>query len=150
VDSPQLVTVWFPTAADIEQLMVLDNLVYGKNALTKKQWAKLLVRPSALVIALAVKHPYPTAFAVIESHSKYSEILRLVVTPDYQRRGYGSLIVKMLAEYAPIELRLHEDNLNALRFAKKNGFKAIRINKNEFKNGDEIVLWKEQLPPKKN
>lgn len=69
---------------------------------------------------------------VIYGMRKHSlEIVRLVVAPDYQRRGFGSAMLTKIKKQltlnkrTAISVQVDDDNLTAQQFLAANGFRAV-------------------------
>ena len=70
----------------------------------------------------------------------------LIVDPDHQRKGIGTLLLKRLKSKLTgrrknIELVLRDDNLPGCLFLKSQGFQAKRILKKAYENGSDAYLF---------
>ena len=70
------------------------------------------------------------------------EIIQIGIMKSYQRRNYGSLIVnkiKKLKDIRKIFLEVSVENIQAINFYLKNGFKKIGIRKGYYKRNKQRV-----------
>jgi len=66
--------------------------------------------------------------------------MNLVVHPEYREKGIGKMLVKEAMKNSKRFIsRTREDNMNALEFLKRLGFKYKRRIKNYYKNGDNAI-----------
>ncbi len=70
------------------------------------------------------------------------EIIQIGIMKSYQRKNYGSLIVnkiKKLKDIRKIFLEVSVENIQAINFYLKNGFKKIGIRKRYYKRNKQRV-----------
>ena len=70
------------------------------------------------------------------------EIIQIGIMKSYQRKNYGSLIVnkiKKLKDIRKIFLEVSVENIQAINFYLKNGFKKIGIRKGYYKRNKQRV-----------
>lgn len=73
-----------------------------------------------------------------------AELLNFVIDTKYQRKGYGSILLKEISnDVNKIILEVDELNKQAINFYQKNNFRKIAIRKKYYKNlSDAIVMEK--------
>lgn len=88
------------------------------------------------------------AFVIARSMGGCTEIMELAVHPDFRRESYGSqLLDYVIAKTADsdarrrrIELEVREDNLTAISFYKKNGFRIDGRRKGFYPDCDGLLM----------
>ena len=71
-----------------------------------------------------------------------TEILNFGVLKEYQKKGIGSLLFDEVLKISEgiISLEVRESNINAINFYQNRGFKAVRVRKNYYSNGEDAYL----------
>lgn len=72
--------------------------------------------------------------------------MNMLIHPDYRRRGIGKLLFRKATEKSKrFVSRAREDNVDAIEFLKRIGFKQKRKIEKYYKNGDNALEmeWKE-------
>jgi ribosomal protein S18 acetylase RimI-like enzyme len=83
------------------------------------------------------------------SQLKDGWVHHLYIDPQFQSKGVGKLLLDKMKQHAPFGLRLRvfEDNIDAIRFYEREGFKLeekrnIEHTKNEENLPDRLYSWK--------
>ncbi len=73
------------------------------------------------------------------------EIEYIIVSPDYRKKGVGTLLLKSIENnnVKNITLEVKESNVVAINFYKKNGYKIEAMRKNYYGNKDGYLMLKE-------
>lgn len=71
------------------------------------------------------------------------DLLNIIVKPEYQNQGIGSILLKYIIdnkEDKKIMLEVRSKNINAIKLYQKYDFKIINIRKNYYKDDDAIIM----------
>lgn len=71
------------------------------------------------------------------------DLLNIIVKPEYQNQGIGSVLLKYLIDNKQdkkIMLEVRSKNINAIKLYQKYDFKIINIRKNYYKDDDAIIM----------
>ena len=71
------------------------------------------------------------------------DLLNIIVKPEYQNQGIGSVLLKYIIdnkEDKKIMLEVRSKNINAIKLYQKYNFKIINIRKNYYKDDDAIIM----------
>ena len=71
------------------------------------------------------------------------DLLNIIVKPEYQNQGIGSVLLKYLIDNKQdkkIMLEVRTRNINAIKLYQKYDFKIINIRKNYYKDDDAIIM----------
>lgn len=134
---------------DIEEVMEIEREVFGDP------WSK-----SAFISELE-KNPHAIYFTAIKERkiigytgfwilNDYIHITNLAVSPEYQKQGIASLLLKNIENTAGMSrkynlyLEVRKSNDNAIKFYKKRNFEIIDCKKNYYENNNEdaLIMWK--------
>lgn len=82
-------------------------------------------------------------FIEIEKHFEIIDLVNIAVLEEYQRDGIATMLINyifmnMNAEKMLLEVR--ENNIKAIKFYEKNGFKEINRRKKYYGNEDAIIM----------
>jgi [ribosomal protein S18]-alanine N-acetyltransferase len=81
-------------------------------------------------------------FVVYRLHRTFIEVVRMAVAPEHRRRGVGSAILDKLAgklnphRRTAMEFIVRESNLDACRFLRHNGVRAVEVLRGHFDDED--------------
>ena len=71
------------------------------------------------------------------------DLLNIIVKPEYQNQGIGSVLLKYIIDNKQdkkIMLEVRSKNINAIKLYQKYNFKIINIRKNYYKDDDAIIM----------
>ena len=71
------------------------------------------------------------------------DLLNIIVKPEYQNQGIGSILLKYIIDNKQdkkIMLEVRSKNINAIKLYQKYDFKIINIRKNYYKDDDAIIM----------
>lgn len=71
------------------------------------------------------------------------DLLNIIVKPEYQNHGIGSVLLKYIIDNKQdkkIMLEVRSKNINAIKLYQKYDFKIINIRKNYYKDDDAIIM----------
>ena len=71
------------------------------------------------------------------------DLLNIIVKPEYQNQGIGSILLKYIInnkQNKKIMLEVKSKNINAIKLYQKYDFKIINIRKNYYKDDDAIIM----------
>lgn len=71
------------------------------------------------------------------------DLLNIIVKPEYQNQGIGSVLLKYIIDNKQdkkIMLEVRSKNINAIKLYQKYDFKIINIRKNYYKDDDAIIM----------
>ena len=82
-------------------------------------------------------------FILIQNGLDIIDLLNIIVKPEYQNQGIGSVLLKYIIdnkEDKKIMLEVRSKNINAIKLYQKYDFKIINIRKNYYKDDDAIIM----------
>ena len=82
-------------------------------------------------------------FIHIQNGLDIIDLLNIIVKPEYQNQGIGSVLLKYIIDNKQdkkIMLEVRSKNINAIKLYQKYDFKIIKIRKNYYKDDDAIIM----------
>lgn len=82
-------------------------------------------------------------FIHIQNGLDIIDLLNIIVKPEYQNQGIGSVLLKYLIynkQSKKIMLEVRSKNINAIKLYQKYDFKIINIRKNYYKDDDALIM----------
>ena len=82
-------------------------------------------------------------FIHIQNGLDIIDLLNIIVKPEYQNQGIGSVLLKYIIDNKQdkkIMLEVRSNNINAIKLYQKYDFKIINIRKNYYKDDDAIIM----------
>ena len=82
-------------------------------------------------------------FIHIQNGLDIIDLLNIIVKPEYQNQGIGSVLLKYIIgnkQDKKIMLEVRSKNINAIKLYQKYDFKIINIRKNYYKDDDAIIM----------
>ena len=82
-------------------------------------------------------------FIHIQNGLDIIDLLNIIVKPEYQNQGIGSVLLKYIIDNKQdkkIMLEVRSKNINAIKLYQKYDFKIINIRKNYYKDDDAIIM----------
>lgn len=82
-------------------------------------------------------------FIHIQNGLDIIDLLNIIVKPEYQNQGIGSVLLKYIInnkQNKKIMLEVRSKNINAIKLYQKYDFKIINIRKNYYKDDDAIIM----------
>lgn len=82
-------------------------------------------------------------FIHIQNGLDIIDLLNIIVKPEYQNQGIGSVLLKYIIDNKQdkkIMLEVRSKNINAIKLYQKYDFKIINIRKNYYKDDDAIII----------
>ena len=82
-------------------------------------------------------------FIYIQNGLDIIDLLNIIVKPEYQNQGIGSVLLKYIIDNKQdkkIMLEVRSKNINAIKLYQKYDFKIINIRKNYYKDDDAIIM----------
>ena len=82
-------------------------------------------------------------FIHIQNGIDIIDLLNIIVKPEFQNQGIGSVILKYIIDNKQdkkIMLEVRSKNINAIKLYQKYDFKIINIRKNYYKDDDAIIM----------
>ena len=82
-------------------------------------------------------------FIHIQNGLDIIDLLNIIVKPEYQNQGIGSVLLKYIIDNKQdkkIMLEVRSKNINAIKLYQKYYFKIINIRKNYYKDDDAIIM----------
>ena len=81
-------------------------------------------------------------FATYKDRDLSFDLFKIGVDPIFQNQGIGSMIIKEMKE-KKITIEVRDNNIKAIKFYEKHGFKKITILKNYYGSNDGIKMIRE-------
>ena len=125
--------------SDFNKILQIENNLF-ECSMTQSELNNYFSQSSFRVWKIETKRiiGYVSFYHVIDE----VEIIKIGIIKSYQRRRYGSFIIKELKklDIKKIFLEVSSENVNAINFYVKNGFKVIGLRKGYYKskNGSNI------------
>lgn len=94
-------------------------------------------------IYLYKKNNINKGFIHIQNGLDIIDLLNIIVKPEYQNQGIGSVLLKYIIDNKQdkkIMLEVRSKNINAIKLYQKYDFKIINIRKNYYKDDDAIIM----------
>lgn len=82
-------------------------------------------------------------FIHIQNGLDIIDLLNIIVKPEFQNQGIGSILLKYIIDNKQdkkIMLEVKSKNINAIKLYQKYDFKIINIRKNYYKDDDAIIM----------
>jgi len=82
-------------------------------------------------------------FIHIQNGIDIIDLLNIIVKPEFQNQGIGSILLKYIIDNKQdkkIMLEVRSKNINAIKLYQKYDFKIINIRKNYYKDDDAIIM----------
>lgn len=82
-------------------------------------------------------------FIQIQNGLDIIDLLNIIVKPEYQNQGIGSVLLKYIIDNKQskkIMLEVRSKNINAIKLYQKYDFKILNIRKNYYKDDDAIIM----------
>lgn len=82
-------------------------------------------------------------FIHIQNGLDIIDLLNIIVKPEYQNQGIGSVLLKYIIDNKQDKktmLEVRSKNINAIKLYQKYDFKIINIRKNYYKDDDAIIM----------
>lgn len=82
-------------------------------------------------------------FIHIQNGIDIIDLLNIIVKPEFQNQGIGSILLKYIIDNKQdkkIMLEVRSKNINAIKLYKKYDFKIINIRKNYYKDDNAIIM----------
>ena len=82
-------------------------------------------------------------FIHIQNGLDIIDLLNIIVKPEYQNQGIGSVLLKYIIDNKQdkkIMLEVRSKNINAIKLYQNYDFKIINIRKNYYKDDDAIIM----------
>lgn len=82
-------------------------------------------------------------FIHIQNGLDIIDLLNIIVKPEYQNQGIGSILLKYIIDNKQdkkIMLEVRSKNINAIKLYQKYDFKIINIRKNYYKDDNAIIM----------
>ncbi len=133
---------------DIDQIYLIEHKVFP-NPWPKSFFENDLQKHSTIAL-VAENNGNVNGYALADCVADELHITNIAVAPEYQHQGIGKQLLSAIEKiglerdciYAYLEVRVN--NLNAINFYKKFGYKVLQIRKNYYLDGtDAYVMVKE-------
>lgn len=129
-----------PTIFNLDEIIFTEK--YHRRSSTIEELSGHL---KDCMIYMAYDQKIPIGYISYKQIEKNMELIDLAVTPKYQKKGIGTLLMNMLFENnksRSITLATHPNNSQAIRFYLKFGFKIIEWRNNYYGNNQPRLILK--------
>jgi ribosomal protein S18 acetylase RimI-like enzyme len=127
------------SANDINELEAIEKGLFLSEPWGTKEFVKALNNMSSLCLKAEGTNKIVGYMFYVKDDQGGLEIVNLAVVTDYQRLGLGRRMVNILLKnklFKEIYFSIPESILEAQLFAKKMGFKAVKIIPDLYKNNE--------------
>lgn len=126
---------------DMEYINNIGSLI--KDDFTNKNNIKDILSTDYRYLYVYEDNKEIKGFIEIEKHFEIIDLVNIAVLEEYQRDGIATMLINyifmnMNAEKMLLEVR--ENNIKAIKFYEKNGFKEINRRKKYYGNEDAIIM----------
>ncbi|MBN1500880.1 MAG: ribosomal protein S18-alanine N-acetyltransferase [Spirochaetes bacterium] len=129
------------------------NAVFGiESSLFSQGWSinqlQDEITNSGSVFKVLILNGIVIGYYIINAAIDTCEIYKIAVADDYQKCGYGSILLEDIyretanMSVARIYLEVAETNIKAVNFYIKNGFRKIHVRKNYYGNESAYIMEK--------
>lgn len=127
---------------DVSDLAKIDAECFAKPVTHKWFSQRLLVTGTASTAYLVKQGKQSVGYVLVEDDRESIEIVRIAVLPEYQRKGYASLLVKRVIVDRPktldrVTVLVGDENLPTHLLLKSLGFLAKVAKNNKY-----LFTWK--------
>lgn len=137
--------------SDLNEMMEIEKTSFPNQKVWPKKYFKKL------------HQKYPEGFLVVESERKIvgyiigqkelkeAKIISLAITPNWRKKGIGTILIKFLINYfkkegvKKISLHTRTKNKIGILFLKKLDFEISKKIKNYYQNGDDAYLMRKKI-----
>lgn len=137
---------------DLENLIILENTCFTSDRLSRRHLRDHLKKNSAeILIAEADNRIIAAAVMHYRKNSKKVHLYSFAVHPDYRRSGVASALNAYLEKNAILRhanqliLEVRQDNISAINFYLKNGYKHFGTYTHFYEDGTDAYRMKKDL-----
>lgn len=133
------------TAADVAALARLEADLFGADAWSEATVAGEVGRGR---VRLAEDERGPTAYVVTATAGDVTDLLRIGVRRDHQRRGLAGILVTGAVAEAPGErvmLEVSEANTAAVALYRGHGFEVLDRRRGYYRDGSDALVMSRDL-----
>ena len=115
---------------------------FGNSAYTLSQIEDINTMPDMYkIISVQNEEGQTAGYAIIFNNSDSLEIMKIGVNPLFREKGFGSILINEIKKSRmEIFLEVRENNITAIEFYKKNGFKEAGKRKNYYRDTGEAAI----------
>lgn len=125
-----------------EEIYNLEKEIFGNSAYTFNQIEDINTMPDMYkIISVQNEEGQTAGYAIIFNNSDSLEIMKIGVNPLFREKGFGSILINEIKKSRmEIFLEVRENNITAIEFYKKNGFKEAGKRKNYYRDTGEAAV----------
>lgn len=101
-----------------------------------QNWQALITRPTAILGVLSATHSHIDGIILIDKVDREAEILTFGIDPNYQRYGYGRMLLQRLIKTYPCDqytLEVATDNIAAINLYQSIGFETVSVRQSYYR-----------------
>jgi len=123
------------------EILSLEQQIFDETFRYSQNQIKSILSNKNYDVILCYENKNLVGYCILLKSDKI-DIDKIGIVPEYQKNGFGTKIIDMLKEKYKKQLILEvsENNLKAISFYKKNGFKIIGKRKAYYSNGDNAII----------
>ncbi|MDH5719077.1 MAG: ribosomal protein S18-alanine N-acetyltransferase [Spirochaetia bacterium] len=135
---------------NIEILCALDKALFNPSW-NETQWQNEFDNPSVEIYIMQNSKDEPIGFLSASIVDKNIEIRKVGILPEFQRKGYASLLMNKVYELSKnynaetIILEVNETNHPAVMFYQKNGFSVFHERRNYYANHQKAFCMQKNI-----
>ena len=93
------------------------------------------------IISVKIENNITAGYVIVFNNSDSLEIMKIGVNPEYRQKGIGTILINEIKKSRMgIFLEVRENNIIAIEFYKKNGFKEAGKRKNYYRDTGEAAI----------
>lgn len=125
-----------------EDIYKLESEIFKNSAYTLKQIEDINTMPDMYkIISVKIENDITAGYVIVFNNSDSLEIMKIGVNTEYRQKGIGTILInEMKKSRMGIFLEVRENNITAIEFYKKNGFKEAGKRKNYYRDTGEAAI----------
>lgn len=124
-----------------EDIYKLEFETFGNSAYSLKQIDDISTMPDMYKIISVKEGEITAGYVIVFNNSASLEIMKIGVLPEYRKKGVGTILINEVKKSRmEIFLEVRENNVTAIEFYKKNGFKEAGKRKNYYRDTGEAAI----------
>jgi ribosomal-protein-alanine N-acetyltransferase len=149
--APMAITIQTPTIRDIEELFDIEKACFSEEAFSKKQILSLITSYNSISLS-AIEQDQIVGFVIGTIYYERAELTGHILTIDiretHRRKGVGTTLLQEMEKQfkeqgvTACRLEVREDNIPAIKFYEKLGYKKIAELENYYGKVNGLYLKK--------
>ncbi|WP_031489404.1 GNAT family N-acetyltransferase [Ureaplasma canigenitalium] len=131
------------TLNDLGLIATFEKETFGIEAYSKETLIEILTSDHSNIIVGIYQDIFLVSYMIVTKTSEFNEVLRINVVPQFQKIGFGSLMIHhLMNEGMDIVLEVSVNNEKANNFYQKLGFIKNGTRKNYYSDGSDAINYR--------